>query len=362
MSKLLIIISLLNITLQHGHHFPRGVPPPPPTGFLDKMREKLNDWFHSPELNNLRQAQDENLKKLFDKFRMPPKVLDNFKDRLTKSKEMVQIQLNYDKLQQQHQESKKALKDINNKLLMVVNFNMIILGFIKNNQKIFKSIENFRGHFVIKAKESEVPQIMHDFLQKLIEIQQKQSVTHQMAQEIAQNVEKLKDHKQSLEDLQKIHEENMKLIQEKIQEFKNIFKDVVDAIKDIENKYGPEVPDQPENKIQNAVENEKKADDKDLNDFDERLKKLESISENNSKKLDEILKRQREIQDMQNKMKDKIDNTKIIEDGLDEVQRIHNQDASNLLNDIDNLKNSPAAQDFIKQLEDLANAFKPSQE
>lgn len=364
LKKLIILFTVLTLKINTHWHFPH--PPTSCPRFLKNLKNRLKNLLpgQTPPKPEKIQKEASPLHNLLNKIKNPPKCLEKFQDRLTKTKEMLQIQLNYNKLQNAHENAKKSLKDINSKLLMVVNFNMVILDFIKNNKQLFKSIEAFKGHFVIKASQKEIPAIMKEFMEKLIGIQKRESVTLQMSKEIAENLMKLQNHKRNLEDLHKIHEENLKLINEKMSEFKKIFSEVVKAIQEMEKKYGPEVVNEQKEKKENKIEAKevKKPSEDELKEFEERLKRLEESNLENKKKVEDLLVKQEDIKKIQNIMKKKVDNTKIIEDGLDQIQRNHNEDTNGLMDDIDDLKKAKENVDFMKHLEDLSNALNSLQE
>lgn len=64
--------------------------------------------------------------------------------------------------------NQNALDKNSEKLQKVIDFHILIKSFIDNNEKKFASIEEFIGYFKVNVPDEEIPQVIHDFIEKVL--------------------------------------------------------------------------------------------------------------------------------------------------------------------------------------------------
>ena len=119
----------------------------------------------------------------------------------------------------------------------IIDFHIVIRSLIETDQKKFGAIEEFIGYFKVNVPDEEIPQVIHDFIVKILEIEQKDSITLQMSNEIEQSIENAKETQDQQETIQQMNEETKKLFAEKAQEFKHFLTDLIQALQEITDKY-----------------------------------------------------------------------------------------------------------------------------
>ncbi len=318
-------------------------------------------WFKRGNIVNKAARLMKRKMKKHLKLRKPD--FKQFKDQMVRIKKCFHTKVSCKDLEKSNNVTKEEIEKFKGKMVQVINYNMVLDIALRTNEKIHHTIGIFHGHFIAKIDKKDIPKVISEFMIRLLAIQKKHIVIKQMYEQAQKEIENVKNGHKDLESIHQAHEKELFLTKDEIKEFHQISDSIQVVLEELFKKY--EVPDAEQTSEKEQTPQQKEQIQKMAENVDKlknKMTELEKNLEQNKKILDKLFSNQKKILDLKNIQLKQIEDLQILQKGINEVQRQHNDDTLQALNDLKRIKPQfetiPVLSDIQQPLKELENGLR----